>query len=86
MSGCKFLSEHQLGTQVMNPFWDRFRFYCSSWGSSQTSVALRNGSAGPWQLSACLGEGQRRMHIAGASTSPLSSQQIFTIVAKKIPT
>lgn len=41
MSGCKFLSEHQLSTQVMNPFWDRFRFYCSGWGSSQTSVALR---------------------------------------------
>lgn len=86
VSGCKFLCEHQLSTQVMNPFWDRFRFYCSGWESSQTSVALRNGSAGPWQLSACLGEGQRRMHIVGTSTSPLSSQQIFTIVAEKIPT
>lgn len=86
MSGCKFLSEHQLSTQVINPFWDRFRFYCSGWESSQTSAALRNGSAGPWQLSACLGEGQRRMHIVGTSTSPLSSQQIFTIVAEKIPT
>lgn len=59
VSGCKFLCEHQLSTQVINPFWDRFRFYCSGWGSSQTSVALRNGSAGPWQLTQ-LGWGRDR--------------------------
>lgn len=45
VSGCEFLSEHQLITQVMNPFWDRFRFYCSTWESSQTSVARRSSSS-----------------------------------------
>lgn len=45
VSGCKFLSEHQLSAEVINPFWDRFGFYCSSWESSQISVARRSGSS-----------------------------------------
>lgn len=60
VSECKFLAEHQLSTRVFKSFWDRFRFYSSSWENSQTSVALRCGSAEPWQLSVCLRKDRER--------------------------
>lgn len=83
-------SSPELSTQVVNPSWGRFRFYSLSHfleaaGRAHRSVRLLGMAlAMPWQLLACLGEGQRRMHITGTSTSSLSPQQFFTVVAEQI--
>lgn len=66
--------EHQLSAQFINPAGDAHR----------SAQLLGQALAVPWQLLVCLGEGWRRMHITGTSTSSFSPQQICTVTAEKI--